>query len=236
MTRRFFHGWVVLAAAFVIITMSIGTLFTLGVFLRPIEESMGWSRSGTGAIGLAPLTRWLINEFDWRVAFLVPGNLAWVVVLPTALLLRPPGGEPARILPSSSSSLSNAGAQKWPPHSPGGGQPFPAPWASWPFWAIALTHFCCCAAHSGPLSYVIVTRESYGERVLGTAYGGVFFISCIGMGLGSYAGGAIHDLLGTYQWLFLGSFAIGMMAIVLGMTLRAPVAVPGPRPSPAMGA
>ena len=56
------------------------------------------------------------------------------------------------------------------------------------------------------------------------------------MGLGSYAGGAIHDLLGTYQWLFLGSFAIGMMAIVLGVTLRAPVAVPVPRPSPAMGA
>ena len=47
MTQRFFHGWVVLAAAFVIISMSIGTLFTLGVFLRPIEESMGWSRSGS---------------------------------------------------------------------------------------------------------------------------------------------------------------------------------------------
>jgi MFS family permease len=433
MTRRFFHGWVVLAAAFVIITMSIGTLFTLGVFLRPIEESMGWSRSGIGAIGLfnwivmgaggvvsgfvsdrlgtrrvvlvgamllglglvlssyvqhvwqlyvtfgllvgagvsafyvpltvlaikwfegrrgmaasvvsagnglgilalAPLTRWLINEFDWRVAFLVLGNLAWVVVLPTALLLRPPGGQPAGggkpagILPSSSSSLSNAGAQKWPPHSPSGGQPFTALgldgrslWASWPFWAIALTHFCCCAAHSGPLFhlvshamdqgvprmaaagilgasgltsifgrigtgivadrvgakstllsalslqaaliflylfatsagalwalslafgvayggamplYALVTREHFGERVLGTAYGGVFFISCIGMGLGSYAGGAIHDLLGTYQWLFLGSFAIGMMAIVLGVTLRPPVAVPVPRPSPAMG-
>jgi len=31
MTQRFFYGWVVLAAAFVIITMSIGTLFTLGV-------------------------------------------------------------------------------------------------------------------------------------------------------------------------------------------------------------
>jgi len=438
MTQRFFYGWVVLAAAFVIITMSIGTLFTLGVFLQPIEQSMGWSRSGISAIGLfnwivmgaggvvsgfvsdrlgtrrvvlvgamllglglvlssyvqhvwqlyvtfgllvgagvsafyvpltvlaikwfegrrgmaasvvsagnglgilalAPLTRWLINEFDWRVAFLVLGNLAWVVVLPTALLLRPPGrqpvggGQPSGTLPSSSSSLSNAGAQKWPPHSPSGGQPFPAmpqvlasgtgsPWATWPFWAIALTHFCCCAAHSGPLFhlvshavdqgvpkmaaagilgasgltsifgrigtgivadrvgakgtllsalslqaalillylfatsagalwalslafgvayggamplYALVTREYFGERVLGTAYGGVFFISCIGMGLGSYAGGAIHDLLGTYQWLFLGSFAIGMMAIVLGLTLRSPVAVPVPRPSPAMGA
>jgi len=426
MTQRFFYGWVVLAAAFVIITMSIGTLFTLGVFLRPIEESMGWSRSGIGAIGLfnwivmgaggvvsgfvsdrlgtrrvvlvgagllglglvlsshvqqvwqlyvtfgllvgagvstfyvpltvlaikwfegrrgmaaavvsagnglgilvlAPLTRWLINEFDWRVAFLVLGNLAWVVVLPCALLLKGPGGQPSGELPFSSSSSSSAGAQKWPPHSPSGGQPFlgsgfgrRSPWTSWPFWAIALTHFCCCAAHSGPLFhlvthameqgvdkmaaasilgasgltsifgrigtgivadrvgakrtllsalslqavliflylfatstgalyalslafgvayggamplYPVVTREYFGERLLGTAYGGVFFIACIGMGLGSYAGGAIHDLLGTYQWLFLGSFAIGVMAVVLGMTLR-PAAIPAARPSPAMG-
>ena len=83
--------------------------------------------------------------------------------------------------------------------------------------------------------YAVVTREYFGERILGTAYGGVFFISCIGMGLGSFAGGVIHDLLGTYQWLFLGSFTIGMMAIVLGVTLTAPVAVPVPRPSPAMG-
>ena len=222
MTQRLFYGWVVLAAAFVIITMSIGTLFTLGVFLRPIEDSMGWSRSGIGAIGLfnwivmgaggvvsgfvsdrlgtrrvvmvgavllglglvlssyvqqvwqlyvtfgllvgagvsafyvpltvlaikwfegrrgmaaavvsagnglgilalAPLSRWLINEFDWRVAFLVLGNLAWVVVLPTALLLRAPGGQPggsgqpAGRLPFSSSGSPNAGAQTWPPHSP----------------------------------------------------------------------------------------------------------------------
>jgi MFS family permease len=403
MTQRFFYGWVVLAAAFVIITMSIGTLFTLGVFLRPIEESMGWSRSDIGVIGLfnwivmgaggvvsgfvsdrlgtrrvvmvgavllglglvlssyvqevwqlyvtfgllvgagvsafyvpltvlairwfegrrgmaaavvsagnglgilalAPLSRWLINEFDWRMAFLVLGNLAWVVVLPSALLLRAPSG-----------------GQPFTAPSPVLGSASGSPWATWPFWAIALTHFCCCAAHSGPLFhlvshamdqgvpkmaaagilgasgltsifgrigtgmvadrvgakrtllsalslqaaliflylfaggegalwtlslafgvayggamplYALVTREYFGERVLGTAYGGVFFISCIGMGLGSYAGGAIHDLLGSYQWLFLGSFAIGTMAIVLGVTLRAPVGVPVPRPSPALG-
>ena len=41
--------------------------------------------------------------------------------------------------------------------------------------------------------YALVTREYFGERVLGTAYGIVFFISCIGMGLGSWAGGVIHD-------------------------------------------
>lgn len=50
MSERPLYGWVVLAAAFVIITMSIGTLFTLAVFLKPIEDSMGWSRSGIGAI------------------------------------------------------------------------------------------------------------------------------------------------------------------------------------------
>ena len=83
--------------------------------------------------------------------------------------------------------------------------------------------------------YALVTRAYFGERVMGTAYGAVFFISCIGMGLGSYAGGALHDLLGSYQGLFLTSFAIALMAVVLGMTLRPPAAVPAPRPSPALG-
>ena len=70
--------------------------------------------------------------------------------------------------------------------------------------------------------YALVTREYFGEKVMGTAYGAVFFISSIGMGLGSYTGGVIHDTLGSYQWLFLGSFLIAAMAVVLGVTLRPP--------------
>jgi hypothetical protein len=42
------------------------------------------------------------------------------------------------------------------------------------------------------------------------------------MGLGSYAGGVIHDAVGTYLWLFLGSLAIGLMAVVLAAALRRP--------------
>jgi len=53
----------------------------------------------------------------------------------------------------------------------------------------------------------------------------VFFVSCIGMGLGSYAGGLIHDALGSYQWLSLGSLAVGGMAVVLAATLRPPALV-----------
>jgi MFS family permease len=420
MTERFFYGWVVLAAAFVIITMSIGTLFTLGVFLKPIEDSMGWSRSGIGAIGffnwivmgaggvlsgfvsdrfgtrrvvlagagllglglmlsshvqqvwqfyvtfgllvgagvsafyvpltvlaikwfearrgmaaavvssgnglgilaLAPLSRWLINEFDWRVAFTVLGAVAWVVVLPCAWLLRQPVGARVSVRGSGSAGATRVSVDWGSAGGISGPPQLNMPFATWPFWAIALTHFCCCAAHSGPLFhlvshamdqgvarmtaagmlgasgltsmfgrigagtvadrvgakrtllaalalqavliflylfatgagalyavslvfgvayggamplYALVTRECFGERVLGTAYGAVFFISCIGMGLGSYAGGAIHDLLGSYDWLFLGSFAIGAMAVVLGVTLRSPAASPAGRPSPALG-
>ena len=47
MKREIFYGWAVLAAAFVIITLSIGTLFTLGVFLKPIEDPSA-SDSGPG--------------------------------------------------------------------------------------------------------------------------------------------------------------------------------------------
>src|SRR5262249_58596965 len=43
--------------------------------------------------------------------------------------------------------------------------------------------------------YALVTREYFGERVIGTAFGGVFFVSCIGMGLGADAGGLVFDLL-----------------------------------------
>jgi predicted MFS family arabinose efflux permease len=73
--------------------------------------------------------------------------------------------------------------------------------------------------------YALLTREYFGERVMGTVYGAVFVISCTGMGLGSWAGGAIHDTFGSYQGLFLVSFALGAAGIVTGLGLRPPVRV-----------
>jgi len=399
MTAPSRYRWIVLACAFLIITMSIGTLFTLAVFLKPIEDSMGWSRASIGAISLlnwvvmgvggfvagylsdrfgtrvvvlagaallgggmvlsgqvtqiwqlyltfgvmvgggvscfyvpltvtaikwfeerrgtaaaivsagngfgilvlSPLSRWLIDTFDWRTAFWLLGDLAWLVVIPAGLLLRPAPSEaqgrstPALRAASSDPSIgaATAGAVR-----------------SWPFWIIALTHFGCCAAHSGPIFhmvshaidqgvssltaagllgasglssifgrvvtgavadrwgakrtlvsalafqavmvasylfvhdlsglyvvgllfgvaygaamplYALLAREYFGERVMGTVYGAIFMISCVGMGLGSWAGGAIHDAFGSYQGLFLASFAIGSFAVFTGIGLRAPV-------------
>ena len=385
------YGWVVLGAAFAIITMAIGTLFTLAVFQQPLETSMGWTRSsvgtisllnwlvmglgsftsgylsdrlggravvlsggvllatglflssratdlwqfyltfgvlvgagvscfyvpltvtvmrwfdtrrgmaaavvssgnGLGTLALSPLSRWLIDSFDWRTAFVVLAELSALVVIPAALLLRDRAD-------SAHAPLKVAGAAE-----------ARSVFTRWPFWAIVFTHFGCCAAHSGPIFhmvshaidqgvpalaaagalglsgstsifgrvgtgivadrvgvkrtmlaalalqasviflylfarsqesvyglaaifgvaygsamplYAVLTREYFGERGVGTAYGFIFFISCIGMGLGSYAGGAIHDTLGSYAWLFIASSLIGGMAFVLAVSLRHPTA------------
>ena len=260
------------------------------------HSSLVSSGIGVGILTIAPLSRALTSAWDWRVALLVLGDLAWLVVIPAALLLRE---QPAEMGATAMGGGAAAGAQYTTR------QVLAAP----QFWVIALTHFACCAAHSGPIFhmvthatdqgipamaaasvlavsglasiagrigggmladrygakstliaglalqagmiflylfvrdlagfvalalvfgtayggvmplYALVTREYFGERVMGAAYGGVFLVSTLGMGLGSFAGGWVHDSFGSYAWLFGGSFAIGAMAVVMAFMFRQP--------------
>jgi predicted MFS family arabinose efflux permease len=385
------YGWVVVLAAAVIVAMGLGALFSLAVFIKPIEDTLGWSRTGIstialvnwiamgvgsflwgwlsdrcgtrlvvlaggallglglvlssqvatlwqlyvtfgatvglaagafyapltatatrwfdtrrgvavalvssgiglGVLAIAPLARWLTVLFDWRIAMLLLGDVAWLVVLPLALLIRERPGE------------AGADERRRPSPRPGAAAVMRTP----QFWALALTHFACCAAHSGPIFhmvshaidrgvpamaaasvlgisgltsiagrvggglladrfgakrvlvaglalqativlaypaarevgafvglamifglayggvmplYALVTRQYFGEEVMGTAYGAVFLVSTLGMGLGSFAGGWFYDQLGGYTWLFLSSAAIGLAAMLLALTFRAP--------------
>jgi len=390
--RRVFYGWIVVAASAAIVCIGMGCLFALGVFLGPIERTMGWSRGaissvalvnwiamglgsfawgalsdrigsrgvalgggvllglglvlssqaqalwqfyvtfgflvgfavgafyapltatttkwftarrglavalvsagiGFGILIIAPLARALTSAGDWRLAMLVLGDVAWLVVLPLALLLREPA--PDAVAAAQGAPAARSYTRRDVLATP-------------QFWAIAVTHFACCAAHSGPIFhmvthatdrgvpamaaatvfgvsglasiagrigggvladrfgakptlvaglalqaamivgyvfardvmtfaalalvfgvayggvmplYALVTREYFGERVMGSAYGAVFLISTLGMGLGSFAGGLIYDRLGAYTWLFLGSFTVGAMAVLLAFTFRRP--------------
>jgi len=81
--------------------------------------------------------------------------------------------------------------------------------------------------------YALVTREFFGEKVMGTAYGAVFLISSLGMGVGSLAGGVIYDRMGAYAWLYVGSAALALMAAVLAFTFRRPAVLGGPVIAPA---
>jgi predicted MFS family arabinose efflux permease len=79
--------------------------------------------------------------------------------------------------------------------------------------------------------YALVAREFFGERVVGTTFGGIFFISCIGMGLGAYGGGFLYDHLGTYWSLHLASTLVAAGAVTVAVALRPPVRVAALAPS-----
>jgi MFS family permease len=391
--RGVFYGWVIVAAAVGIVGVASGTLSSLAVFLKPMQESMGWSRgeisgvalwmwttygigallwgtlsdrwgarrvvlvggallglglvvasrisslwhlyaafggvvglatgafyaplttttthwftarrglavalvsagTGVGTFVIAPFTRWLISGYDWRVAMLVLGDVVWIVIIPLALLIRN--------APVATGGVTERNV------------PLPEIWRSPQFWLIALTHFACCVAHSGPIfhmvthamdhgvpgmtaatilgvsglasllgrivsgvladhwgakrtlvamltlqapaiflylftssamsfyvlavlfggsygavmpMYALLTREYFGPKAMGTAYGAIFMLQAIGMGLGAFAGGWFYDHLGTYTWLFTSAAVVGTIAILLSLPLRSrrPTAVP----------
>src|SRR3990172_2472085 len=54
--RGLFYGWVVVAASATVIAVAMGALLSLGVFLKPIKDGMGWSRS---RISIVALLNWL---------------------------------------------------------------------------------------------------------------------------------------------------------------------------------
>ena len=70
--------------------------------------------------------------------------------------------------------------------------------------------------------YALMAREYFGDKVMGTAYGAIFFISAVGMGLGSYAGGWAFDILGSYHLLYIVSTLMVVVAVGVAAALRAP--------------
>lgn len=48
-TRRFFYGYVIVIAGFVIFTLTFGLNYTYGIFFKPLIAEFGWSRAITSA-------------------------------------------------------------------------------------------------------------------------------------------------------------------------------------------
>lgn len=70
--------------------------------------------------------------------------------------------------------------------------------------------------------YAVVSRDLFGDRAMGASYGGIFFLSCIGMGLGAWGGGRLFDHTGTYETMYILSFLYGSAGAILALWLRAP--------------
>jgi MFS family permease len=55
-------------------------------------------------------------------------------------------------------------------------------------------------------------------RIMGTVFGAAAVFSSLGMALGPAVGGWIFDTTGSYGWLYIGSFGIGLGAVAIALT------------------
>ena len=70
--------------------------------------------------------------------------------------------------------------------------------------------------------YAVLVNDSFGPRIMGTTFGAVSMFANLGMALGPWAGGYIFDTYGSYAWLYIGSFSVGLGAVVVSLIFRPP--------------
>jgi len=293
----FFYGWVIVAVGIVVTCVGFGAMMSLSVFMQPMADAMGWSRTGIataallnflsmsagafawgalsdrfgtrivvlsggallglglvtasrattlgwfqvlfgvivglaagslyapmtstttrwftrhrtlavalvsaglsfGSTFMAPLARWLISSYDWRTAMLVIGDMVWLVVIPAALLVRNPPA-PAAAAAGMTATEDEPGLTV--------GQALRTP----QFAAIALTHFACCAAHSGPIFHMVANAIDHGVSAMAAAT--VLSAAGVASFAGKIACGLVADRVGAKRTLVAG-LAIQAAAISL---------------------
>lgn len=159
---------------------------------------------GMGSMTVSPLVGWLLGAFDWRTAMLVIGGVAWVLLIPAALLVRPPPNA------TRADSVLSATSGLVPDYPLTARQALVTP----QFVAIALTHFACCAAHSGPIFHMVAYAAicGIGPMLAVSVY------SVAGLaGLGGRIGlGIAADRIGAKPVLVAGLF---VQALAVGSYL-----------------
>ncbi|CAN7242501.1 MFS transporter [Rhizobium sp. LjRoot30] len=68
--------------------------------------------------------------------------------------------------------------------------------------------------------YAVLARENFPLRMMGTVIGGTAMAGSLGMALGPLAGGLIYDTFASYTWLYVGSWGIGLGAVLIAMTFK----------------
>jgi MFS family permease len=109
---------------------------------RSLAVALVSAGMGVAPMTIAPTASWLISTYDWRTAMLVIGIGAAVLLIPASFLVRPaPQNNSAPV-----ADAMDAPATEWT-----AGQALRTP----QFITLALAHFGCCAAHSGPIFHMV---------------------------------------------------------------------------------
>jgi MFS family permease len=147
------------ATSLLVFQLTYGIMVGLaaGAFFAPmIAAATGWFTDNrslavslvSAGMGVAPMTispfaRWLISTYDWRIAMMTIGVMAWILLVPAALLVRRPpaataAGPASSPVPADEPSMTASEAFRSPQ-----------------FIVLALTFFLCCGAHSGPIFHMV---------------------------------------------------------------------------------
>jgi MFS family permease len=106
---------------------------------RSLAVSLVSAGMGMAPMTLSPFSRWLISSYDWRTSLMIVGVVAWVLMIPAALLVRrAPAHSAADAADAPAAGMTMREALRTPQ-----------------FIVLALTYFCCCATHAGPIFHTV---------------------------------------------------------------------------------
>jgi MFS family permease len=80
--------------------------------------------------------------------------------------------------------------------------------------------------------YAILVREYFPAAIMGSVFGVAIMVSTLGMAIGPWAGGWMFDTFGSYAWMYVASFGIGIGAVAIAFTVRPPRLRLAPQLSP----
>ena len=199
---RLVYGILVGLAAGAFFAPMIATVTTWFEDNRSLAVSLVSAGMGVAPMTISPFARWLISTYDWRTEMMTIGIVAWGLLIPAALLVR---RAPVAATGGASDSRTAAGGAAMSV-----GRAFRSP----QFVVLALTFFCCCAAHSGPIFHMV----SYAIGCGVPAMAAVSIYSLEGLsGLGGrLLLGVLADRLGVKLVLIAG---LMLQAVAIGSYL-----------------
>jgi len=74
--------------------------------------------------------------------------------------------------------------------------------------------------------YASLARDYFGQHIMGTVFGAATMLSSLGMSFGPVIGGWVFDHFGAYSWLYIGSAAVAVGAVLLASLFPKPEPVP----------
>jgi MFS family permease len=156
---------------------------------RSLAVSLVSAGMGMAPLTMSPLAAWLVSIYDWRTSLQIIAALVAAVMIPAALLVRPPPALAAGNAISTDDEPQSAMTLQQVIRSP-------------QFIILMLTNFFCCATHSGPIFHTVSYAISCGIPLIAAV--SIYSVEGLaGMG-GRVAFGILGDRFGAKHVLVGG--------------------------------